>query len=383
MQIRRLATCSVATVALGSLLVAPTALAGPRHPSPIVGTVGQIAFVTKSQTVKLATVHTDGSTSDIQTVGPVTPLTGKQTIQIVDFMASGDGQWLAWEENVFKPAHPGLDTVKSVLVLRDEGTAKTIHLTTGQAPVGFANDQLVTSDAGVTKRLDLTPSPHLVTVPDHQFPLAAYSHGVIDTHSLRAPSGPSMTEQLRLTTFAGVHATLHNYVLAPTDYRFPDLGWVSGDGANLVIERGNHQDFGGLGPSSLADEFSLAAGHARHALGHYGTAKAAWRIASVTFVGPSDVVWAVWERATRSGADSLLARWTGHQWVAEKHRAIAAAGASNGWVVIQPGKYVLASHNEEIFTTAPTGHALLRKGTRAPVSINVEGTAFVWVGGPV
>jgi hypothetical protein len=385
MRISRLAICSVAAVAVGGLLTGPAAVAASRQPARpdpmVVGIAGNIAYLTSQQTVKIATVHTNGTTAGVQTVGPITALTGKQTMQIFDLTASGDGQWLAWQENVFKPVAGGVEPVKTVLVLREQSNGAIVHLDTDQAPLGFAKDQLVTSNADTTERLDLEPTPHLVKVVDHQFPMAAYSKGVIDTHAVRSPPGPSTTEQLRLTTFAGAHTILHNYVLAPTNYRGPDAAWVSSDADHVVIERGNHQDFGGLGPSSLADEFSLTGGHKRTMLGHYGTSKAQWRIADVSYAGHKDAVWAAWERATSTGADTLVAWFNGHRWVAVAHHAIVVAGAPTGWVVIQPGKYVSTSKDEEIFKTVPTRHALLRTGSTT-VSLNAEGTSFVWIAPP-
>lgn len=380
MHIRRVAMYSVAALVLGGVLTAPSALAASRHParpSPAAKTVGHIAFLTKQQTVKIATVAANGTTSGVKRIGPVSLITPKQTLQVFDLMASGDGEWVAWQEQILTK-HPFNE--KTVLVLRQSSSGTMWHLTTGQAPVGFAKDQLVTSDGSETRRLDLQPTAHLVKVNDHQFPLAAYSHGVIDTDSLRAPSGPSTTEALRLTTFGGSHTTLHEYVLAPTDYRYPDAAWVSGDGKHVVVERGNHQDFGGLGPSSLADEFRLGGGHARSPLGHYGTAKDAWRIASVGYAGSTDAVWAVWERATKTGATSIVADHVHGTWAPVTTHGIAVAGSHKGYVISQPGKFVSDSVNEEVFDIVPTSHAKLIHGSTT-VSLDAEGSAFVWIAG--
>jgi hypothetical protein len=382
MRIRRLATYSAAVVALGGALAVPAAGAAPRHtsqpdlPSP---SIGRIAYVTAGQAVKEATVQADGSTSAVTTIGPITKLKPKQSLQIFDFMASGDGQWIAWQEAVLKHISGGFLEVRTVLVLRQTSGA-VYHLNTAQAPIGFAaHDQLVTSNADTTRRLDLQPTVHLIAVKDANFPLAAYSHGVIDTVSSLAPHGPSQTEKLDLKSFAGPRTVLHGYVLAPTNYRTPDAAWTSGDGKHVVVERGNHQDFGGLGPSSLADEFRLTGGHARSQLGHYGTNAAHWRLASVAYVGATDAVWVVWERATRTGATSVVAVHKDGTWAPISNHAIAVAGNTAGYVVIQPGKYVsVASGGGPEFKIVPTRHALLRHGSSTTV-LNAEGTAFAWV----
>ena len=374
MRIRRTVLCGVAVLAVGGLVTGPAALGATDRPSAPV-TVGHIAYLTAKDTVELATVESNGTTTGAKQIGPVTLVVASDTVQVDDLMASGDGAWLAWQEEVFK--HNG-DLVKTVLVLRHESDGQDFALNTVQSPLGFAGDQLVTSSANATRRVSVQPTMHLIKVNDHAFPLAAYPHGVVDGPSYLAPKGPARTWRVRLTSFAGTHTTLHDYVLGPTNYRNPDAAWVSADGKRLVIERGNHQDFGGLGPSSLADEFVLGAGHARSQLGHYGTDKQAWRIGSVSFSGSSDSVWAMWERLTKTGATSVVARREHGSWTLIAGHGIAVAGNQTGYVIVQPGKLVLTNPDVQGYDTVPTRHAELRHSTSS-VSLNAEGTTFVWV----
>jgi hypothetical protein len=378
MRIRRIATCSIAAVALGGVLAAPSAVAAsPRGTgsSPRIPVAGHIAYLTKDQKVDIASVLSDGQTFGVTQVGPVTSITSKQTLAVFDLVASGDGAWIAWVEQVTSK-HPF--TVKTVLVLRQESSGTIWHLTTSEAPVGFADDQLVTENGDTTKLLDLEPSAHLVKVKGGQFPMAAYPKGVIDTKTLLAPRGPKQTWRLRLTTFKGVNTVLHNYVLGPTDYRIPDDAWVSSDNDHFVVELGNHQDFGGLGPSSLADEYALTGTHKRTKLGHYGTAAADWRIGDVSFAGGSDQVWAMWERATAHGATSVVAVHEAGTWAPVTTHGIAVVGNAAGYVISQPGKFVVVNKHDDGMTPVPTGNALLINGS-STMTLQAEGSAFVWV----
>jgi hypothetical protein len=376
---RRIAGCVVVAVLVGGLLGAPTAIASspaPVVPAPADPVIGHLAYVTKHQQVKLATVRQSGATSSMTTIGPVTHASASQSIQISGLTASGDGNWLAWDEQ--RLDHHGTGLVDTHLVMRDVVDATTTDLKTAQAPVGFAGDMLVTTSGDVTKRLDLHPHAHLVKLPLHQFPLGTYALGVLDTLNLQAPAGPRRTDRLRLSTLSGDHTALHDYVLGRAQYDDPDAAWSSADGKQLVIERGNHQDFGGLGPSSLADEYALAGAHHRTRLGHYGTARAAWRIASVTYSGAADQVWVVWERATKTGASGLVARYSGGAWHRVAAHAIAAAGNAAGDVVVQLGKYVPVGHDATDFATVPTGSAFVVHHGDAAV-LDLEGSAFAWV----
>ena len=385
MRTARLVTYLCAAIALGGMLSAPVAAASPSPGlPPELGAgstvIGHLAFIANNQQVMEVEVEANGDTLGPHTVGPVTPI-GSGTTQVFDLMASGDGKWLAWEEQTVtkKPFR-----VRTVLVLRRQSTGHTIHLSTGQAPLGFAGDRLVTSSGTSTRRLVLTPSPRLVKVPVARtaFPLAAYRHGVVEDNSLLAPPGPKLrTDQLALSSFGGKHRVLHNYVLSPTNYRDVDAAWVSGDGRRLVVERGNHQDFDGLGPSSLADAFRLTGHHARSTLGHYGSAKAMWRVGGVSFAGHTDQVWAMWERGTRTGATSVVAVRRHGMWARVANRGIAVAGNHAGDVVVQAGKFVsVGSGGAPEFRTVATGHAMLHHGTKT-VALKLAGTAFAWVAG--
>jgi hypothetical protein len=377
---RRATAYAVCGLLIGGLLVAP-AVAASSHPAAQLTadrTIGRVAYVTHGQQINIATVQANGSVSSSQTVGPVTPAKSGQTIQIFDLTASDDGRWLAWQE-LAETDHG--THVTTVLAIRNVVTAVTWHLTTEQYPVGFAADQLLTSDGIGVRRVKVGSTLHLLKIPDHRAQaLSAYPHGLIDLTSSDAPTGPARSDRLRLTTLSGAHTVLHTYRLAPTDYRDPDGAWTSSDGKRLVIERGNHQDFDGLGPSSLADEFALTGSHRRTALGHYGTAAAKWRIAAVSFAGPSDVVWAVWERATGSGARSVVATFHAGAWRKIATSAIAVAGNSAGYVVVQVGKWVSVGTDFPEFQTVPTAEALLLHGGQ-PVPLSVEGTEFAWVAG--
>ncbi|HEX3825141.1 MAG TPA: hypothetical protein VHV79_11815 [Mycobacteriales bacterium] len=381
MKLRRIAGYAVPVVLLGGLVSAQSASAGARPalraaPPP---SIGQLAYVTKSQQVRVASITASGGVSAAHTVGPVTKPTGKEQVEISDLMACGDGSWLAWEENVVKPTKHGTLFIRSVLALRGENGVVD-HLRTEQSPIGFAGDTLITTDTATTDRVSVSPTMHLVKFANDPFALIAGPQGVFDDQAVSAPRGPNRTDRLRLITFSHARTVLHSYVLSPTNYRDIDQGWVSGDGQHLVVERGNHQDFGGLGPSSLADDFSLSGGFPRHQLGHVGSAKAQWRIDSISFAGATDQVWGLWDRATAHGVKSLAATYSKGNWRTVKQQAIAVAGNSNGDVIIQPGKWVSIGHDFPDYRTVPTGDPVLVRGAVTKV-VKVPGTEFSWLGG--
>lgn len=378
MNLRRVAFYVVPVVLLGGLLSAGSASAGIRpaarsaSPPPI----GRLAYVTKAQQVRIATIAASGAVTGTLTVGPVTKPTGKEQVQVSDLMASGDGAWLAWEENVVKPTKHGSLFIRSVLALRGEDGIVD-HLKTEQSPIGFAGDVLITTDSATTDRASVQPTFHLVKFANDPFALTAGPQGVFDNQAVESPPGPNRTDRLRLTTFGHAHTVLHSYVLSTTNYRDVDQGWVSGDGKHLVVERGNHQDFGGLGPSSLGDEFSLTGGFPRHQLGHVGTAKAAWRINSISFAGATDQVWGVWYRAAAHGVKSVAATYSKGKWHTVK-QAIAVAGNASGDVIIQPGKWVSIGHDVPAYQTVPSGDPLLVHGATTDV-VKTPGSEFAWL----
>jgi hypothetical protein len=383
MKNRRLLCCAAGISLLAGAAGVPAAIATTSRPdrsAAVPSVVGRLAYVTASQQVKLATVTTAGAISARTTVGPVTIAKSGQAITIQQFVASGDGTLVAWAEDV--SSHHGKQFVRSTLVQDDVATNTTVHLAVDATPIGYAGDTLVVlANDGKTQRLEPQPTPHLVTVKSEPYPLGTYPDGIVDAIYHQAAGSAKHSDTLRLASFAGVHQMLHKYVLRSGQYNDPDAAWSSPDGKHLVIERGNHQDFGGLGPSSLADEFSLTGAHHRTPLGHYGTAKAAWRVASVTYAGANDTVWAAWERATRHGAAGSVAKYVDGRWKRVAANAIAVAGNSGGYVVVQLGKFVSVGDEAPDFATVPTTKAYLMHGSSVQV-IDLAGSTFDWVVGP-
>jgi hypothetical protein len=379
MNLRRVVPYVVPVLALGGLLGGQSAAAGAGHPrlaQPATPVIGHLAYVTKSDAVKITAVAATGATSSTSTIGPVTKPTSKLKVQVSDLVASGDGSWVAWQETATKRGKPNF--FRSVIALREVAGTHTLRLTTDRAVVGFSGDALIATNGVTSAWLSLTPTPHFVKIHDSQFPIGAAPQGVVDVATAQAPPGPRRTDRLRLTNFAGQHTVLHSYVLGSRDYRDPDAAWSSGDDKHLVVERGNHQDFGGLGPSSLADEFSLGGSLGRHQLGHFGSAKAQWRLASVSFAGASDQVWVVWSRATRTGATSVIARYRNGKWHSALSGGIAVAGNADGYVLAQAGKWVPAGGDADGFTTVPTGDPVLLHAGKTSV-VAAKGSTFVWV----
>jgi hypothetical protein len=174
---------------------------------------------------------------------------------------------------------------------------------------------------------------------------------------------------------------LHRYTdIGPPDFRETSQAWTSPDGKKLVVERGDHQDFGGLGPSSVVDEFDLHGSHARTTLGHVGALHAEWRLGDVAFRGPSDQVWAVWHRLGRHGVRTLLTHVKNGHWVVNDHRDIDVAANRAGYLLVQPGKYVLQNPNDNFYARRATSDAFVVNHQAARFS-SIRGTQFLWVDG--
>jgi hypothetical protein len=355
----------------------PTGALSPDLKGPV---IGYLAYVTPGSKVKVVSVARSGNTTHAVHIGPIAKVSGKKFVDVSDLVASGDGDWVAWQELVEKPSHGETELVSSALVLRNLTDGSVVDVDTSQTPVGFSGDQLVT-EGGHAHLLDLYPSPHFEAINDSQYALAAYPDGVVDTITKAAPPGPDDTVKLRLTAFDGTHTVLHRYVLDPSNTRIPDRAWVSGDGTKLLVERGDHTDFGGVGPSSLADQYALDNGDKRKTLGHFGSDKDGWRMGSATFAWSGDQPWALWQRATKHGAKGDVAVHEHGKWVRIVKGGIAAVGDSDGYVIAQPGTYVPVNAAGNDFEGAPDGDALM---TALPFGrvLGIEGTAFAWVTQP-
>jgi hypothetical protein len=379
---RRFAPYLTASLLVVGLLAGSSthALSAPGAPSVgSRGVVGHLAYVAKNSKIYTVAVKGSGNTLGQTEIGPVSNPPAGRRLAIYGLTASTDGKYVAWQETVVKKNGSPTGATPT-LVLRGLRPSQVWSIKSGSYPLGFGGDDQLVVYGDTAHVLVLSPTPHLEPVPGGRYPAAVYPGGVVELNPLRSPPGPKITEQVRLSTFAGKHATIHNYVLSPSNPRIPEGAFVSPDGKRLIIERGDHTDFGGIGPSSLVDEFALTGGFARTQLGHFGTAAAKWRVGAVSFAWHNDEPWVVFERATRSGAQTTIGVFQHDQWRKIVPRGVAVAAADDGFVAAQPGKYVFDPEGLG-FTRAPTGDALLLHDTVTKV-LGIQASAMAWVATP-
>jgi hypothetical protein len=350
--------------------LAPAVVAS--SPSADATRIGRVAYVTAHNQVEVAAVSFTGVTTHITRLGPVTKPPRHRSVTISRFVGSGDGHWLAWDETLTKPG--GALTSKTVLVVRELRPDHVYRLRTRSYPVGFAGDQLVTGGAH-TNQFVPSPSPHLVRVVDDVPPIGVYPQGTVTVQSFGAPPGPGRTREVDLDDFGGSATTLDHYVLSAHEPG-PVHAFTSGDGTQLVVERGAAGPFNG--PSSVLDGYDLTGSPpVRVPLGHLGSIGAGWRLGGLTFAGPSDAPWAVWQRAGKGGADSVVAVLHHSGWDRVVPHGIAVAANPAGYVIAQPGRFVF-HHSRRHFMRVPIGEALLLHGTTTKV-LGIEGSALLWV----
>jgi hypothetical protein len=347
-------------------------------------TVGRLAFVTNAGQVEIATVSANGTTGAPKVIGPITPSTAGDTIEIESLTSSADGRWLAWTESKVKAATTsGATQVHSELVLRDLRSGHTFSLTSQTTPLGFVHNTLVTTryeQQGF--RLKLTPKPHLVRIRVHlRYPtiLATNRTGIVVLTNPRASRDSLSIDRLSRVSFGGVARTIHRYVHSSSSLAPLELAWTSPDGTQLVVEHGDHTDFGGVGPSSRADELNPNTASSPTALGHPGTAKAAWRMEQTTFAGKRNSIYTVWMTAHSSAPHPVVATYSHGSWHRVLNHALVVAGNRSGYVAVQPGKYVQdpAVDFPAYDIKAVGGAVLVHGGTRHTLSIG--GTELAWV----
>lgn len=351
--------------------------------------LGNLAYITSAGEVDMVDVMSDGTTSTPTRLGPVTTVQAPKTVEATAMAVSPDGQWLAWSEQIFKPDPKyGPLQVAGKLAVRNMTSGDTVTVNTEDWPLGFAGDTLVVAGS-YASRLVMTPSPHLVRIRDgNAYAVATYPHGIVDVRSTVPRSSSTIErDQLRLTTFGGHHTSLHTYNIGLT-YRSvaANADLVSADGKKLLVERGNHQDFEGLGPSSLFDTYSLTGGHVRHQLGRYGTNRAKWRLAGATFVGAHDQPWIALHsgygpKSSGYAVRGVVVAYVGGKWTLKSSTGIAVAGNEAGFAVIQNGTWKPVKNSQDgEYSTHPVGNATLEGPAQSPVPLNgVSATELVWV----
>jgi hypothetical protein len=308
-------------------------------------------------------------------------VSGRQTLarKVYSVVGSGDGKWLAWTSNTTTPP---------TITVRNTTSGKDITFRSNKQLVAFAGDSLIAT-YNKTSRLVLrgNAKPRFVAVPHSLTPSGGTPrHVVTSTFNHHSTGG-----ELRLVSFGGHITVLHRYSdFGQPNYRDIAQSWTSPDQSRFVVERGNHQDFYGLGHSSLMDEYGLGSSHPRTQLGHYGSSKLVWRVATATFVGGADEPWAAWEAPVNHHLNDIkadVAAYRHGHWVLIQHGAIAVAGDTDGDVVVQPGAYQKGHGPDPYPQSAPSSDALFQAGaggapstTSVPLQ-GVQGIDFWWVAG--
>lgn len=330
--------------------------------------VGELAYISQGS-VYVVPVSSDTSTGSPDRIAPTAQPRGVTTASNLE--ASSDGTWLAWLESDPK-------TGSIAVVAMDVVTGRQVRLTHASYPLGFAGDTLVVIGKGErAARLVLKPKPHLVTVADTNYPDAVYPHGVIDLVTHSSKRGTPTSSTVRLNSFSGQHVSVHRYAGSKSlPYLAGEL--ASSDGKQLLVEVGDEEGFYGTQASDF-DEYALDDGHTRTPLGHYATGSTAWQMNDGTFVGPDDVPWLTVYGSSRSGTRSDLVRYVNGAWQLVASDVITVLGRSDGYVVYQPGKWVLGKHAEDdVPTQRPTTDAQLWFDGSAR-SLGLTGTEFAWV----
>lgn len=345
---------------------------------------GVLAFITKSGALDLVGVLGDGSIAQgPKQIAPVTKVAAPSFVQVSDLVVSADQQWMAWTEQIFKPnKRYGKEETGSRVVVRHNYNGAITSVRANLYPLGFAGTTLV-AIGGYADRLVMKPTPHFVRIPDgNAYAVATYPKGIVDVKSVGSLDSDVDHEQLRLTSFGGHHTVLHTYVVG-TSYRnvTANIDAVSPNGQHLLVERGNHQDFDGLGPSSLFDEYTLSAGFPRHQLGHYGTDGAKWRLQTAAFVGKSNQVWLA-EHDYGKTVHGAVVRYVDGVWKLVQADAITVAGNPQGYAIVQPGKWVLQKNSPDgEYDPVPTADAGLWLNGSKVGTVAIQGSEFVWVNG--
>lgn len=365
------AACLLTAGSLTALVLAIAPADAGAQPPAVAHRAGDrhLIYLTSGERIMEATVTSRGSVTAKQQIAPApgTPAADRPFFVV----ASPDGRWLAWSQ--------ARGNRRPMLYLRNLVTGDTTTIATNKSPAGFAGDTLLVT-FNKTFRLVLSPSPHFVYVPHAGIALTGWAHGAIDTtYADNTGSGT-----LRLTSWSGRQTRLHHYTdFGPPNYRTIDAAWVSADNRQLLVERGNHQDFGGLGRNSLVDEFALTGHHHRTALGQY-PGNQVWRVTGAAFRGAGNVPYAAWEAQTRSGVRTVVARFSAGRWIRVRNGAIAVAADPSNDLLVQPGDYAMphTSGNPTDYPAArPTKQALLRMGRRNYALSGVRGIEFWFAAG--
>lgn len=322
-------------------------------------------------------------------------------VRVHSVQVSTDGRWVAWAESsvsytgspptldLFGFSSTGAAEVTTAFLL-DRRSGKTTEIPALGAPFAFTGDGLVLQDSTNRTYAVVTPGRPNRTLLDwpesEDRAVGAVPGGLITIGNSDTEDGSLGNYQVDLVAYGdGEVKTLHTFPHGATGAAGYNRGWVSDEGQRIAIERGDHTDYCGIGPSSslvlLDGKGSLLGPEAAGPPIPASVPHSDWqhmRLQYVRFAG-SDSALALWTMCTQGPNDaaarnpySAVYRLRDGKWSLVRADMIAVAPAPSGGVLVQPGAFRLGDgEGGPSVSPEPSGDALLVQGgrtTRLPVS---------------
>jgi hypothetical protein len=363
----------------------------------------QIYAVTARGELLTTRITTDGTPGRRAQLGPRQQPQPGVAVRTHAIQASGSGRWVAWAESsvayIGRPpaitAHGFTSsdtTVTTTAFLLDRRSGKVTEIPAAGAPLAFAGEGLVLFDPFENVYTLVTPGrPNRVlqNMPDSEDDaIGAVPEGVVAIGW--EDIGDSIQQRLDLVGYDGTVRTLRRFPRRATSMAGYIQGWMSDDGTRFWIERGDHTDYCGVGPSSWLAIVTRGGALARPEIpappppsGVDVRAGQGMRLQNLRPAGPgSDSAYALWASCTLGPSGSYeqvysgIYRLNAGKWSLVRKDAIAAAAvpsgtAATGGAVVQPGRIRLGpGEGGPAVYLEPSGNALLiRNGKTTPLPI--------------
>lgn len=326
-------------------------------------------------------------------------------VRVHAVQVSADGRWVAWAESSvsYTGSPPTLDQFGfsstgaqeiTTAFLLDRRSGKTTEIPALGEPFAFAGDGLVLHnriDDIYTVVTPGQPNRDLRDWPESEYrAVGAVSEGVITIGGSDTDDGSLGDYLVDLVEYGdGEVRTLHALPHIVTGAAGYGQGWVSDDGQRIAIERGDHTDYCGIGPSSslvLLDREGSALGpEVPGPPIPAALPPSPWdgmRLQYVRFTDPDSALalWTMCRQSTNGTAArdpySAVYRLQGGKWSLVREATIAVAAVPAGGIVLQPGAFRLGDgEGGPSVLPEPSGEALLIRDGRT-VRLPVSGVDF-------
>jgi hypothetical protein len=342
-----------------------------------------LAVLTADRRLAIVPIDAGGRAGTPRFVAPRETSPPGRVTHVGFLKTSADGRLLAWAENsgpagTGRPyagdfGFPDVMTTGATSYVMDVVTGTTTRWPGLGVPYGFVHDDLVLrgSEAGPISVIHDGRLASSIELPDTSpLLLTASTGGVLGYRAGTSGDADTVAPWLDLVGYDGTVRPLMPLPAVKGFQSSYEQAWTSRDQTRALLEKGDHTDYCGVGPSSTLTTVDLPHRTIVRTIQSPGPAARQWRLLSYAYV-TDDTGYGLWvtcQTGISHRPSAAVYHLADGRWNRVVSGALAMAARDDQTVAVQQGKIIPLP--DGVTAPAPSGTAfVLVHGVRSPLAL--------------